>query len=647
MKSPAFSGRLVRFGVYEVDVQTGELRKQGFKLRLQDKPLQILLRLLEQPGEVITREELRATLWPADTFGDLDNSLNAAMNKLREALGDSAETPRYIETLPRRGYRFIYGVNTVSQAVAELPGTIPTETRIAEPTAADHQTIASDQAKRRPRWFGWAAGLAAIAILAAALFGRGIFRRRGPIVNATELPHIGSLAVLPFDNLSGDPAQEYFSEGMTDALITDLAQMSSVKVISRTSSMRYKKADKPLPDIARELNADGIIEGTVQRSGDQVRITAQLIHAPADKHLWANSYERDVRDVFMLEREVAGDIADKVQARLKNEQEVHRTQLRTVSSAALEAYLQGIAHMNRFWRGAGDEELDLASQDFQRVIDAEPNFAPAYAALSAARENTMRSSNDDVEIARRAAERAVEIDPSLAAAWTALANVRSDFWNWKEAEQDYRRALSLNPNDADAHWRLGFLLDAFGRMDEGWSEAQLAQQLDPRQDHLEPALDNRREYDQIIQHETTMLQSDPDNALLHGGLYEGYVGKRMYKEAFDEFEQMVRLSGFAKEAARIRDAFAVSGSRGAWRQITEQFEHLQATNQIYMPINLASYYALAGNKDRAFYWLDQACKSPGHGAGVSVVFLNRDPNLEFLRSDPRYKDLLRRVGLPS
>jgi TolB-like protein/DNA-binding winged helix-turn-helix (wHTH) protein len=617
----------LRIGVFEVDVRAGELRRQGTKIKLQDQPFQVLLALLEKPGEVLTREELQRRVWPAGTFIDFEHGVNNAIRKLREALGDSAENPRFVETLSRRGYRFIAPVTAINEdaEVRNIPARPATEGR---------------------RWLHWWSIAAVVVVLAAATFlVLRVFRVRDR-VQATAVPQIRSLAVLPFDNLSGDPAQEYFSDGMTDALITNLAQISSAKVISRTSSLRYKKSDKPLPDIARELNVDAIIEGTVQRSGDRVRITAQLIHAPMDKHLWANSYEEDVRDLFMLEREVAGDIADKVQARLTPAKQTQAAQ-RTISSQALEAYLQGNAHMHKFWRGAGDEELDLASQDFQRAIDAQADFAPAYVGLSSARRSAMRSSDEDVETARRAAERAVEIDPNLSDAWTALANIRSDFWNWAEAEQDYRRALALNPSDADAHQGLGFILDAFGRMDEGWKEAQLAQQLDPWKERLEPALGNRRQFDQIIQHETTMLQSDPDSVEVHAGLFEAYAGKGMYKEAFEQWAQTMVLGGFPKEAAELRHAFARSGSPGAWRQMTEAFEHLHATHQAFMPLNLASFYAYAGNKDRAFYWLDQACKYPGHAKGVYVVFLNRDPNLEPLRSDPRYKELLRLVGLPS
>ena len=308
--------------------------------------------------------------------------------------------------------------------------------------------------------------------------------------------------------------------------------------------------------------------------------------------------------------------------------------------------MQGNSHMHKFMRGSGDDELRLATEDFRHAIDAEPDFALAYVGTSKAR-HTLRSSSEDVEIASKAAERAVELDPNLSDAWAALADIKCDFWEWSEAEQDYRRALALNPNDATAHERLSWILDAFGRLDEGWKEAEIAQQLDPNEDHLEPALDNRREYDQIIQHITTMLDVDPDNGVLHYDLYEGYVGKGMYKEAVQHLEQTLVLFAFQESASKVHQAFAVSGYKGAMREYAKELEYLHATDQLFIPINVASAYTAAGDKDRAFYWLEQAYKHRGHdNAGLSMIFLNRDPQLEPLRSDPKYKDLLRRVGLP-
>jgi len=296
-QSPA----ILRFGVFEVDVRSGELRKQGVRVKLQDQPFQVLRLLLQHPGELVTRDELRSQIWPADTFVDFDNSLNTAINKLREALGDSADNPRFIETLPRRGYRFLASVSGIEW---------------------DARGYRNGEVGSGMRRFRWTVALVSFAVIAAALFVLNVFRVRDRVLGSTRIPPIQSLAVLPLTNLSGDPEQEYFSDGMTDALITDLAQMGSVKVISRTSIMRYKKTDKPLPEIARELNVDGIVEGTVQRSGGHVRITAQLIHGLSDKHLWANTYERDLRDVFALQDEVAraivGEIKSKWRRKIKS-----------------------------------------------------------------------------------------------------------------------------------------------------------------------------------------------------------------------------------------------------------------------------------------------------------------------------------------
>jgi TolB-like protein len=457
---------------------------------------------------------------------------------------------------------------------------------------------------------------------------------------------IQSIAVLPLANLSGDPGQEYFSDGMTDALITGLGQVGPLRVISRTSSMQYKQTRKSLPEIARELHVDGIVEGTVQRSGNRVRVSAQLIHGPTDKHLWANSYERDVRDMFLLEQDVAGDIARQVQARLTTERSAPSSQPRPLNPAALEAYLQGNSHLHRFGRGFGDQELTLASECFRRAIDVEPEFAPAYVGLSEVHRNTLRSSVEDLDIAKTAAERAVELDPNLSDAWAVLADIKLWSWDWTGAEQAFRRALALNPNDSYAHQRLAYLLDAFGRLDEGWKEAQIAQQVDPNQDHLAIALETRHEYDQVIQHAAAMLETDPDNGALHSLLYEGYAGKGMYKEAVQQLARAKELYGFQEAAVRLRQAFAASGYKGAMRKLAEETEHLHATNQLFMPINLAGYYAAAGDKGRAFYWLEQAYKHRGQTFGIPMLFLNMATELEPLRSDSRYKDLLRRVGLP-
>jgi len=613
---------LIRFGVFELDTESGELRKQGLKVRLQVQPFQILQVLLEHPGRIVTREELQRRVWPSDTFVDFDSGLYNAIKKLREVLGDSADSPRFIETLSRRGYRFIAAVEGNGHAA----------------TAAAPSIEAAKPVAGRKIRLGIILGVGA-TILASAAVGVG---KLWPSLFEHPLPQIRSIAVLPLQNLSSDSSQEYFSDGLTDALITELSRINSLRVISRTSSMQYKQTKKSLPEIARELNVDGIVEGTVQRSGDRVRITAQLVLAPADKHLWANSYERDLGDALLLESDVAGDIAAQVQAHLTTERPA---QQRPVNPAALEAYLQGNAHLHRYSRGFGQNELDLADKYFQQAIDIEPNFAPGYLGLSKAHKDTLRNVREDINIARKAAEKTLELDPNISAARVILADIRVGSWDWAGAEQEYRRALEINPNDAVAHEHLGHVLDALGRLDEGWKEAEIAQQLDPHENHIEPALGNRREYDKIIQLMTTMLKADPDNGFLHYNLFEGYEGKGIYKEAVQELERTAILFGFPEISDKLREAFATSGYKGAMRALAEEFERLDTTQiQGYWPLNIAHYWAAAGDKERGFYWLEQGYKRKGVDCGF--VFLNRDPGIDPLRSDPRYKDLLRRVGLP-
>ena len=319
------SRTLVRFGVFDLDANSRELHKQGLKVRLQDQPFQVLQILVERPGTVVTREELQRRIWPSDTFVDFDRGLYNAIKKLREALGDSAESPRFIETLSRRGYRFI------AEVTANGNGALSTEPS----TKAPGQTAA--RGSRRALQAGLALAFGTVILLGTVLVVGKVWRR---FSGSGTAPQIRSIAVLPLQNLSADSAQEYFSDGMTDALITDLAQMGSVKVISRTSSMQYKQTKKLVPEIARELNVDGIIEGTVQRSGDRVRVTAQLIQGLADKHLWANSYERDERDIFALQRDVAEEITHQIRAQLRSNQ-AGPAQAHSVNPKALDAYLQG------------------------------------------------------------------------------------------------------------------------------------------------------------------------------------------------------------------------------------------------------------------------------------------------------------------
>jgi len=475
------------------------------------------------------------------------------------------------------------------------------------------------------------------------VFDVGGLRKR---LVASAAPQIHSLAVLPLRNLSSDPNQEYFSDGLTDELITDLAQIRSIKVISHTSTMQYKDAKKPLPEIAAELNVDGIIEGTVQRSGDRVRITAQLIYAPSDKHVWAHAYERDVSDLFALEGEVTAEISRQVQARL--EPQGRAALPRPINPKALDSYLEGSYHLSRYGEGSGEEELKKAAAYFQQAIDADPNFAPAYNGLSSAHGQLIRASREDVAIQRKAAEKAVELDPNYADAHVTLGFLK---WqpdlDWRGAEEQLRQAIALSPNNAGAHDILGLLLVTTGRAQEGLREGQIAQQLDPNNDHLSLILFHARDYDASIKMALWMLRKDPNNGMSHCLLFSVYFKKESYREAVDELSQCYSLYGYTKVASHLRQAFAVSGYRGAMREFAKDLERLQATNEVYLPGNLVYAYTILGDKDRAFYWLEQAY---AHREMVSIdagiFFLRSEPMYDPLRSDPRYEDLLRRIGLP-
>jgi TolB-like protein/DNA-binding winged helix-turn-helix (wHTH) protein len=385
---------MVRFGPFELDESAGQLFKSGIPIKLQPQPFRVLFLLIERAGEVVTREEIHKDVWGDTTFVDFERGINFAINQIRGALCDDPEKPRYVETIPRRGYRFI-------SSLEEADGDSLAEKASPAPGAP---------ATSQPRYGALRFTAVGLLLTGVAVFGLDVGGLRSRLMLKLNPPAIHSLAVLPLQNLSGDATQEYFADGMTDGLITNLAEIGSVNVTSRTSSMQYKQTKKSLPEIARELNVEGIVEGTVQRSGDRVRINAQLIYGPSDRHLWAHSYERDVRDVFMLEREVTEDIARQIQARLTTNQGAEKAQLRPMDPKALEAYLQGNYHLNKQGSGSGDEEKRKAAGYFEQAIAADPNFVPAYRGLVLAHKNRLLGSSEDVAIIKQTVEKVAQID---------------------------------------------------------------------------------------------------------------------------------------------------------------------------------------------------------------------------------------------
>lgn len=602
--------------------------RNGRDIRLTPKVMEVLVCLANHAPKPVSKEDLLQTIWP-DTFVG-DDVLKGAISELRRVFEDDAKHPSIIQTIAKRGYRLMAPVEPVDGEQDKSP------------------TVRSlDPPKKRGSWWTVAlvsSGVVGLLLILGAAFN--VLSLRDRLAGKRASPQIRSIAVLPLENLSGAPGQEYFVDGMTDALITDLAQIGSVRIISRTSSMQYKQTRKSLPEIARELNVDGIVEGTVQRSGDRVRITAQLIEGTSDKHLWANSYERDMSDVFALERDVTEDIAGQVRAQLTTPDQTPSQQARPVNAKALEAYLQGNYHLAGQGRGLGDEEKRKATEYFQQAIDADPNFAPAFVGMAQAHENLLIGSNSTVRV--RVAERAIEIDPANSDARVVLGWVKwQPYLDWQGAEQEFRHAIALNPNNANAHDGLAGLLGAMGRLDEALREGQIAQELDPNQDHLSDALWRRRDYDGTIAIQRMMLKRHPDDGYLHEYLFETYTVKGMHKEAIQEGQQALRLFGLSEAATRVQHAFTIAGYRGAIRQVAKEFEDLQAAKQAFLPGNLAHFYTILGEKDRAFYWLQQAYEHREMiGIDGGLYCMKTDPMYDPLRSDPRFKDLLRRMGLP-
>ncbi len=647
----ACSPHLIRFGLFEVDTRSGELRRQGSKVNLQEQPFQALVLLLERPGEVVTREELNKRLWPEDTFVDFERGLNKAINKLRAALRDDAEKPRFIETLPQHGYRFIAPLE------GALPASAPDSTNEDVPTANQEAIDLTTErpaievpalAGTRTQWRRVWLGLLACTSLVALLVGFDVGGLRQRLLGRPDPGAIRSLAVLPLENLSHDPEQEYFADGMAEALTTELAQISALKVISHTSVTQYKGTKKPLPQIAQELGVDAVVEGAVQRSGDKVGITVQLIHAPSDRHLWAKSYERNLHDVLGLQREVAQAIAEEIKAKLTPPEKARLASARAVNSEAYENYLRG-----RFLLSTqGDFEAKKGMAYFQRAIQKDPNYALAYAGLAESYITLSQPWNGDLSPhealpqAEAAARKALEIDDSLGEAHLALARVSLYHWDWLAAEKEYKRALELNPNDAMAHGWYGEYLQAMTRNEEAIEQLQQAIALDPLNTNHLASLGfifyHARQYDQGIREFQKALELEQDMVYALQGLGWIYEQKKMYREAIAEQQKGVNLTN--------RDAFAVAtlgralGESGRKQEAKKLLEELQKrSKQSYIsPCLIALVQIGLGERDQAIASLEQGYTNRDQW----MLYLKVDPQMDDLRSDPRFQDLLRRVGLP-
>jgi TolB-like protein/DNA-binding winged helix-turn-helix (wHTH) protein/Tfp pilus assembly protein PilF len=640
MNPPTQPRGLVRFGTFAIDLRSGELHREGVKIKLQEQPFRLLVVLLEHPGEVVTRDELRNRLWPEDTFGAFDDGLNTAIKKLRDALGDSADKPRLIETLPKHGYRFMLPISTIA---AEPSSGFPTQA----PDAASH-VLRHLVWRKAKSWNESRTVLLFATGTAALLFVAYLVR---PHVRPQATPGSGKimLAVLPFENLGGDPEQEFFSDGMTEEMITDLGglQPGRLGVIARTSAMRFKHGSSSLRQVGQDLGVQYILEGSVRRSGDRVRITAQLVQVNDQTHLWAQTYDRSLQDVFAIQTEVARAIADEINLKLRPEQQ-RLNEASTVNPEAFDFYLNG-----RYFSHRGADGIPRAVENFQRAIAKDPDYALAYSGLADA--YTVQalwgweSPEQALERAKAAAEKALALNSSLAEAHASLANVKLYSWDFRGAEQEFRRALELNPSYANAHHWFSHCLVALGRMDESLAETNRALIFDPLdlsiQTHLGWHHYFAREYDQAIAPIQKALKGDTSprsrtgpHAIL-GAVYEQ---KGMYDEAIANFRDAVAQSGgIPVYVAQLAHTQAASGNRSEALRLLEELKRLPKDKYV-PPEEIAAVYVALGQKETAFEWLEQAYQV----RSASLVNLKVDPRFDSLRSDQRFSDLVQRIGLP-
>jgi TolB-like protein/DNA-binding winged helix-turn-helix (wHTH) protein/Tfp pilus assembly protein PilF len=625
---------LIHFADFEVDLRAGELRKEGVKIRLQEQPFRVLTILLDFAGEVVTREELRSRLWSADTFVDFDHRLAAAISKLRDALNDSAESPRFIETVGRRGYRFLLPVES-AEAAADTVGGSQAQASLELPVGTSRAREAT-----WPR-----AALAGGALVLILVLGFLLLRRWRRTDSA--LPHISSIAVLPLENLSNDPEQQYFVEGMTDEITTDLAKLPGIRVISRTSAMQYKNTRKTMPEIARELNVDAVVEGTVLRVGNRVRMRTQLVYAPADRHIWAQAYERDLKDVLALQANLARDIAGEIQLKLTSQQQANLATAHTVDPEAHELYLKG----RYFWNKRDQEGFTKAIDYFQQAIAKDPTYAAAYAGLADSYALSGGSNLVPVGLAmpraQAAAEKALELDSNLAEAHASLGLIAPfNNWNWADAERHYERAIELNPNYATAHhWYAEGYLMPVGRADEAIAEIRKAQALDPLSAVIATDLGKElyfvRRYDEALVELRRALELDPNFVSAHNWISDTLLEKRLYNDAIAELE---KTKPFKEERVYIRQTaylYARSGRRAEARAALAKSLQLSKGKQVSSGA-VALTYAALGEKNESFEWLEKAYTDRSSFMTSLKYWSVFDP----WRGDPRFSDLLRRVGLP-
>jgi TolB-like protein/DNA-binding winged helix-turn-helix (wHTH) protein/Tfp pilus assembly protein PilF len=604
------------FGPFCLNPSKRLLWRDGVPVPVAPKVLDTLLVLIEHRDRTVTKEELLERVWSGTIVEE--GGLTRNISILRKALGERPDEHQYVVTVPGRGYRF----------VADLREPTGTSTRPKD-------LVLEGRGKRSvPRWvvLGGLAALAAGVLL--------YFLRPMQTVEAGR-PAIIALAVLPLDNLSGDPTQEYFADGMTEALIGSLARIRALRVVSRTSVMRFKDDTRSLADIAHALNVDAVVEGSVRRTGDRVRISVQLIHAATDTHLWTREYERELVDVLKLQSEVARAVAEEIQVQITAEERARLASAGSVNPGAYQEYLLGQHYL---WR-LNEEDLTRAIDHFERAISLDPKYAAAYAGLSHAwwwRGVWGAKTPKQVKSASRAAAlRALELDPQLAEALVSTGRIRFSYdWDWTGAEKDFGRALELDPNCLDAHFFHGMLLMALGRFPESIAHIEKAEQLDPLSPTVQSAfgriLYRARRFDEAIVHLNQAIELEPQSGP-YDRLADVFEEMGRYAEAIALHEKADKLLGRPGGGPSIARIYARMGKADEARRVLDR----QWTSKLpwFEP---ATAYAALGDKDEAFRLLFGMLEERD-----SLNYVRTDPRLDSLHSDPRWQVLLRRMNFPT
>lgn len=625
----------LKFGEdFELDLRSYELRRSGQTLKLEPTPFGILVLLIEQRGELVSRQQIVERIWGKGVFLDTDNSINGAIRKIRQALNDDREDPRYIQTLTGRGYRFIAPVVELDEEPQRPPFS-----QAAPDAPVASATTPSTKGKFRTVF--WSA-LVVVVLVGAALW---LLKTRS---QTNPLPSVRSIAVLPLANLSGDPSQDFFAEGMTDQLITDLAKVSALRVTSRTSVMRYKGTKKSLPEIARELNVDGVIEGSVTRSGQRVRITAQLLHAPTDRHLWAETYDRDLGDVLKLQSEVAEAIAEQVRAELTPQQKAQLRAARPVDPDAYEAYIRGRYYLSNQFTMA--QPLNAAKGYFEEAVQKDPSFALAYSGLADSylylaifRQLPPKSAYKSALEALRKAQR---LDDSIGEIHDTLGTMKWRFgWDVNTAEREFNQAIALAPSYSCAHEDRAIYLSFMGRRADALAEIAKSNQIDPGPSSAmaeAASYYQLRDYDNLIEASQRGIASNPNEWTQYYNLGVGYEGTGKQLEAIFEYQKAVEMSDGDQDAtAALAHAYAANGRRAEAQKILRNFEAKSKTAFV-SPYVMATVYASLGDKDKAFDLLERAYQEQSLELSWH---LKADLRIDSLRSDPRFQIFLHRMGL--